>query len=133
MGFPEIKFLSWLVLTFLINYYLKKRFPIFKKIGTSLNLLKITLFLFFVHKLTSLVLQTNEISFFSLSALSFGLFLISLFEKRGQEKENIFIKNKKDFYRSPQERAKIKHIASQSQLNHLKKKDNLKKNKFYRA
>src|SRR6056297_283920 len=125
------EFIIWILLSFLLNYFLKKKFTSFVEFGTPKKLFLLTLIFFSVHQITASFLKTREVVFFVFSLLSFGLFLISFFEKRGKIKENVFIKDKKDFQRSTNERAQIKYIASQAQLYRLKKEDN--NQRFYKA
>lgn len=127
---PE--FTIWILFSLILNYILKKKFTFFKVFGTPKKLFLLSLIFFLIHQITTSFLRTPEFIFFLFFLLSFGLFLISFFEERGEVKENIFIENKRDFERNIKERARIKHIASQSQLYRLEKKENSSQ-KFYKS
>ena len=96
----------WLIVSFLLNYFLKRKFELFKKFGKPLFLFIFSCLLFGVHKITAFVLQAEEIIFFYLSFLFFGIFLISLVMNR----EELSLK------KSEKERSEINKIAAQSQL-----------------
>ncbi len=112
-------FLIWLISSFLLNSFLRRKVALFKELGTPLNLFGMSIIFFLVHKITSIILNVPEYTFFMLSLLSFGFFLFSFQKKEERKKHKMFYERKK---RTRRERAKIQNIAAQSQLQRLQKK-----------
>ena len=112
-----IFFLAWITTSFSLTFYLKRKVILFKKIGTPVNFFGCSVIFLILHKIISDLLNTREITFLFLSAMSFGITLsLIVLNKKNHSKKK----------RTKKEITKIQRISAQSQLNSYNKNNSKK-------
>ena len=104
-------FLSWIVISFLLTFYFKRKIKLFKKTGTPLNFFGIFIVFIILHQAISNLLNVREIIFLFLGIISLGIAL------------SLIVLRDKDYQRKKTEKEiiHIQKISAQSQLDNYNK------------